>query len=405
MKRIEARARILDDSHQPVAGVDVRLQMFGLSDAGWRDLAAAKSDSGGNVAIGADQLLDDSGPAPNLRLLRASDGAVLADGGVLRYAKTTQVLSADFGEVAMLPEVVRPTVLMRGLGAAASPIGGFSTKVAAAVVAGAGAAAPQVATLSARTAELETENANLRVTAERAGRLERSNQELTLQVQRVPELERQLAEKTQLSERLSRDVERVGALESQLGQTKQENARLAAAAARAAALEKQLGDAQSEITKLRAPAERTLTVAALASEIGTQIGRAQQEIRQQPGSMALSSVKIRMKGIMDGPARMTLPSKDELSRPEIGNQMSDMDLSFAAAPPAPAPVDDVQVPDLRRLTESVVRQVLHSLGLRLTVVQGPREAGGVATGQAALQAPSAGERAKRGAAVTVVFAG
>jgi TolA-binding protein len=438
VRRIELVAKVLKQDQTAFGGMQVRLQVFGLAENDWRDIARAATDANGDLRFGADFVQADDVPAPNLRLIRASDGAVLSDGGALRYAKTTQALAADFGQIIALPEaVVTPMMDMRRMRGVTHAIGGLSFPAAAAA---ATTAQPQIAELNLRAvkfenqaADLARENQELKVRAQRAQELEQTNarldeqarripeltreneqlrfhavrvQDLELQTKRIPELERKVAETSQLNERLVKDVARVGDLESKLGQSAQENARLKTEAARAIALEKQLGDAQGQIEKLRAPSQKTVMMNAMTTEIGSQVGRAQEQIRKEPGSLGLSSVRIRLKGIVeDGGAKVTLPSAADLAKPEVQAGLSEVEMNFESAGAPPAPADDVQVPDLRRLTESAVRQVLHSIGLRLTSVKGPPDSGGVASGQASLQAPSAGERAKRGATVTVVFAG
>ncbi|HEX6374518.1 MAG TPA: PASTA domain-containing protein [Allosphingosinicella sp.] len=410
MKRIDAVARIVKQDESPAAGLKVRLQLFGLAENAWRDIAQGAADAAGNVRLAGDHAQADDLPAPNLRLARASDGASLADGGLLRYAKTTQVLAVDFGQIVDLPEAVvaTPTDPRRFRGAAHA-VGGVPLTVGTAF---ATAAQPQFTAMSARATQLEGEvgnltrdNQQLRIQATRVEELERANTQLGEQAKRVPDLERRVADTTQLNERLTRDVARVGDLEARLGQSTQENARLKVEAARAAQLEKDLGDAKGQIEKLRAPTAKTATMNMVALDIGSQIGRAQEQIRAEPGSLGLSSVRVRLKGIVEPGAKVTLPDASELAKPEVAAALSEVDMNFEATPPPPPPPDQVQVPDVRRLTESAVRQVLHSIGLRLSSVTGPPGSGGVAPGQASLQAPAAGEQAKRGATVTVVFAG
>lgn len=420
MKRITALARIVDQQGAARRSLKVRLQVFSLSQAAWTDVAAGLTDQAGNLRLTAQLELPDDRPAPNLRLLRAEGEAVLSDGGPIQYARDT--LTVQFGEIQDLGEqTVAPIVIGGRFRGDIGRIGGVATPVAGAAVREGGAADVQalnlkVAAEAERARDLQTrldavtrERETLATT--RLPKLEadvaaltREKERLSGEAARIPQLESRLDSVTREKEQLTVEARRVPELEGRIATLNQEKSRLQAEASRVREMERKLEEAKAERERLSAPTEKKVEVSAVATNLGAQINQAQRTIREQPGSLALSGVRIRFKGLVeDAGNKVTLPGMGDLEKAEAAGALADVDLDFAAET-APSAPDMVEVPDVRRLTEGAVRQVLHSLGLRLDAVQGPAGAGGVAAGQASLQAPAAGERTGRGSAVTVVFA-
>lgn len=268
------------------------------------------------------------------------------------------------------------------------------------------------ADLETRFAETTKVNQQLTADVRRMADLEarlaefgRVNLQLTADVRRLGELQTQLADAGKLNERLTRDLGRVTGLEARLAEAVQENSRLKAETARASDLERRLAQAESLNAQLSVAGDKKVTIAALATNLGAQISQAQETINAQRGALSLASVRVHVKGVVeDGATKMTLLNAAELAKPDAASGLAGVDLDFQRPAAPPPPTGAVQVPDVRRLTEGAVRQILHSIGLRLEVVKGPPGSGGVAPGQASLQAPAAGGRAERGSAVTVVFA-
>ena len=417
MKRIEAIARITDQGGGPAGGLKVKLQFFSLAGGTWQEIADGSTDADGSLRLAAAFEQPDDRPAPNLRLLRVQGGAVLSDGGPIRFDRNKGVLAIDFGEIVDLgDQTVAPVVLDPRFRRAAFPIGGVSAPAAAAVAPAAfqpqlHALNSRVGTLQSQLEESNREKQELSVRAERAGALEaqlieanREKQELGQRAARSATLETDLVNANRVNQQLSRDVARVPVLEAQLNHANLEVTRLQGETAQLDELKRRLDAAQKENERLAAPAEKKIGVTAMATNLGEQIGSAQRRIAEQPGALALAGVRVRLKGIVEeGAATVTLPDKEDLARPDFARGLAEFDMDFKATP-SPQPDAGVAVPDVRRMTEGAVRQVLHSLGLRLEAVQGPPGSGGVAAGQAALQAPKAGERTQRGATVTVVFA-
>ena len=473
MKKVLALARIVDPNGNASEGLSVRLEMFALGEGEWQSLGEGVTDEAGDLRLEARLALADDLPAPNLRLVRTAGGAILSDGGPIRYQKSKALLTIAFGEIIDLGEAEIPaSSILAGGVRKVRPVAGISAPAAAVIArtptvdSEATALRSQldasnrrvgeleksladtsrdsqarVATLekqiadaskagqrdAARVAELEksladtTRDSQARVAtlekqvadASRAGQrdaarvaeLEKSLADTTRDNQaRVAALEKQVADAGRVNAQLTRDAARVAELEKNLADSARENARLAAEAKRVADLESRLAATEQANAALSAPVAKKVAMTAVATNLGEQLGTAQLRIREQPGSLALAGVKIRLKGIVeDGATTVTLPDAEDLAKPEFASGLADIELDFSSAP-SPAAADTVEVPDVRRMTESAVRQLLTARGLRLEAVKGAAGSTGVAAGQAGLQAPSAGTRAQRGAVVTVMFA-
>lgn len=393
MQTITGIAVIKNNDGLPADKLGVRMQTYLLAAGKWNNIASAQTDAEGKVTISGALVLPDDGPAPQIRLVRATGTAILSEGGRISYDAASGTLSIEFGEIVDFgQDTVTPAPIdtqfanlrhVIGGGPAAVRFGRFGNLAAAAAAtntsaaATAGVAEAQAAILSRRVFERES---TITALQQDLANERKVTARLEANVSRIPELERVVTEKAGVEGALRVEREKIGQLESRIGQLVSENERLAA------------------------PKPRTIAMGAMAANIGAEIKSAQDTIRAQPGGLALASVRINLKGLVeDGATKVTFPEQKDL-RPDVTAALANVDLEFLDRGDPPAADASVTVPDLRQLTESAVRQVLHSLGLRLDPVTGPEKAGGVASGQAALQAPEQGARVGRGSAVTVVFA-
>ena len=379
MKQIQASAKIVNQDQSPSKSLACRLQVFRLSSRRWVSIGrAVATDASGDLRISVSFNQADNLSAPNLRLIKAQENAVLSDGGRLSYNSQSGLLSVDFGEIVNLPRVVTPVAASARLSRTSLRVGGAPQAVVMANTTPAAVAAPQLRVLNERIA---TRDAKIRSLENQIAGSQREKQQLTVQLRRLPELEQQLRSERETAAGLRRDLAVIPDLRQQLEAVRAEN------------------------TRLKQPSEKKVAVSMMATNLGDQIGQAQREIREQGGNLALANVRIRMKGLMgDGGTNVTLLDADDLKRPEIAGALGDLEFDFSEDGGGAAAPSDVEVPDVRRLTETAARQILHSIGLRLEAVAGPSGMGGAAAGQAALQDPSAGQRAARGSSVTVIFA-
>lgn len=392
MQTITGIAVIKRNDGTPAEKLGVRMQVFTLASGKWSVIASAQADAEGKVTIMGPLALPDDGPAPQVRLVRATGTAILSEGGRISYDAASGALSIEFGEIVDFGQETVTTVpidtqfagLRHVIGGGPAAIrfgargaGGLAAATAASGAAAAAESEPQVAILSRRVFERESTINALQLDLANEKKV---TERLEANVARIPELERMVAEKATVESALQAERGKIVQLESRIGQLIGENERLAA------------------------PKPKTIAMSAMAANIGAEIKAAQDTMNAQAGGLALASVRINLKGLVeDGATKVTFPDAKDL-RPEVTGALTNVDLEFLGRGDPPPADTNVTVPDLRRLTESAVRQVLHSLGLRLDPVTGPAGAGGVASGQAALQAPEQGARIGRGSSVTVVFA-
>ena len=382
MKSILGIAQINDTQGKPASGLDVRLQSFSLSSGRWSNIGNAATDTSGKLTIGGSLNVDDGGPAPQVRLVRASNTAVLSEGGRINYDKAKGELAIEFGTIVDLGEqTFQPAVLATRFARTQLNIGGapaVSLTAAASSAAASAAVEPQVIML---------------------------NRQLLSRDQTITNLQKQLTEEKSTSERLTANIARIPQLEAAVaGKVAVEN-QLKDERLRIGQLEQRVANVQAENERLAAPRPKTIAVSTMAANLGTEIRSAQQKLSTTQGALQLATVSISLKGLPEeGGTKVTLPDEKDLEKANFMAGLANIDLHFRpGTEPEPA-TSDVLIPDLRRMTEGAVRQVLHAIGLTLEPVSGPPASGGVAAGQAAMQAPRAGEQAARGSIVTVVFA-
>ena len=388
MKRATGVAQVSNAQGQPVMGLDVRMQTFSLRTGRWNNVASGKTDQEGRVTLSGALVEDDDDGAPQLRLVKASDNAVLSEGGRLTYDRQSEELAVEFGDLVDLGESIAPAAIDARFGRIAHVIAGQPAAVSgrrmmrptSGTVPGAAgvsiaALRPQLATLNAQIATKDNEIQTLRANLTSQ---QNATTQLQAKIQRIPQLEAQLASFRDIERTLTTERGRITDLAQQLDRVREENERL------------------------RAPKEQTVSTQAVAENLGRQIRQAQVSLGSG-GGLALANVRVKLKGVVkDGAETVQLLGKDELAQGDVTGGLAEFDFEFGRPVETPS-VDDVVVPDVRSLTEGAVRQVLANVGLRLESVAGP-PGQDVAAGQASMQVPAAGTRAARGAAVTVVFA-
>ena len=387
MKSIVGIAQINDTDGKPAGGLDVRLQSFSLASGRWSNVGSASTDSSGKLSITGRLNVDDGGPAPQVRLVRASNTAVLSEGGRINYDKAKGELGIEFGTIVDLGEqTIQPAVLAARFARTRLVLGGAPT------------VAVNAATVNAASNRAE---ANINVQPQ----VMMLNRQILARDDTITSLQKQLAEERSTSERLTANIARIPMLEATAAEKVNVENQLKAERVRIGQLEKRIADVRAENERLAAPRPKTIAVSTMAANLGTEIRSAQERLSNTQGALQLANVRIKLKGLPEeGGTKVTLPDEKDFEKANFIAGLADIDFHFRPAEEPDPTTGEVTVPDLRRMTEGAVRQVLHAIGLTLDPVAGPQASGGVAAGQASLQAPRAGETAERGSTVTVIFA-
>lgn len=395
MKSVLGIARISNADGAPAAGLQLRMQSFSLKTGKWINVASGATGDDGNISLSGPLEEDDDDGAPQLRLVRAPANAVLSEGGRLSYNRDTGELAIEFGDLVDLGDPVSPVAVDVRFARINHTIAAQPASIRTNAATG--------MRVAARGVGADLQRAELNAATLRP-QLDLLNVQLATRDKEITELRSNLQSRDNVALQLQQKVQQIPQLEAQIAGLRVVERDLATERGRAVDLGRQLEQVRKENEQLKAPQAQTVSTQAVAENLGRQIRQAQVAIGAEAGGLALANVRVKIKGVAaNGAQTVQFLGKDDLEKTDMHGGLAEFDFEFGQQG-TPAPVDDVVVPALRGLTESAVRQVLVALGLRLSPVSGPAD-GGVAPGQAVMQAPAAGTRAARGATITVVFAG
>lgn len=416
MKSIQAVATLLNAEGKPAAGFKVRLEHFQLANNSWTPLVSGTADAKGQVSLSV-KLATADVLAPSLRLCEeASDSRVLAQVAQLSYTANTQALLCDFGQLEVLGDqafalqavqaqfanqplmiagaakhnLVNTTLLMRAASLNPSAISalarGTATASALELTPSATTAARDAAAIAvAQPAEIDgsvlsTFNAEI---------IKFKAVETQLQLQ-ISDKDRQLQSKDLALQAKAVELQSVQseslALKSELAQLKASEAQL---------------KVQNE--EFKAEAVRLSPLQTIASNIGTQVAAANQKLQSEQKPYQIQNIQVELRGTLSGDGQaMNLVKLGELKEGLAHTSLVRLDLTTSNAKPVE---NTTLVPDVSGFTESVVRRLLSSVGLRMEKIT--RSAAGlnnVSPGQALSQSPAPGSAVARNEAVLVVFA-
>lgn len=440
MKAIDVTARLLDAREKPVQQLVVSLQMFATKARKWGQIAQAATDATGLVTfrIEADALQDAGEVAPLLRLVEPGGPGerVLASGGMVQFDARSQVLTLDFGEIERLEDSAF-AALPTARGTTADTMAGMLRKpgisqgtvlhnltvdrslgrtLSTTRLDPDAAANPRMTAAASQV--LSAELTTLRSTSvEKDALLARSDQALQAErvksaaaEARIAALERQPVVGVALGDLTAADeltVLRSQTLEKDRVILRKDQD-LVAARLEADQTSIKLAEqtrahrlALERIAELEAApvtgAVKSADIQTVFTQIGTKMGDANTALKAQATPFRLGAIKIDLRGPMTEDGRILL-----------GNAAVQNGSGVSAELHSDAPRDgsdaQVRVPEVTGLTESAVRRVLRSVGLRLKSATQAAQPGAGTPGQALTQHPAAGQPAAHGAEILVVFA-
>ncbi len=373
MRTITAHARILSDDDQPVVGVVLNLEAFVLKSNRWIRVGRAKTIDKGQWSLTVNRNAPREMHAPMLRLVEAGTPAprVLAQHCYLKYDATRQLVTADFGVVVRLAkEAYKLTP--------ATPQFNRNKYFIAAH-----ADQPQevMMRMAARMNIFPGGGTG-------AVRLPNADNQATL---KEVELKAMLGEKEQL-------------LSSQTLELKQARTQINNISNNLQQRIKEIERLRKQQEKLQQRNEGKATpLSTIATNIGTEIDSANKTLKNRNLPYQFGKIDFNIKGAVaeDGQS-ITLARPSDSATAKI---FSNVNLELLPVLPPVNLADAVTVPDIVGLTESVVRRLLNSIGLKLEVVsKSMGQKSKVPVGQSIQQSPKSGATAARNDTVLVVFA-
>ena len=394
MKGIIATAHILTDEGKDAVNVTVTMQVFKLALRRWVKIAEAKTSNKGMWQARVTSMEPVGNYIPMLRLIEGGTAAkpkILAQGGYVRFDPRTKLLTVDFGEIERLEETAyrlkstsslfaRKTELVAGQ--AKRP--GISSAVLVrhmAVNTGAPAARP--------AAPAAAENAP----ASRAVVEAYNSEFLKFQANEI-KLQTKISEKDQvLAKRkveLNTANSRITDLEGKLAKAVETGSQI-----------------KTENELLVSEASRKAPIQDIASSVGAQIDDANRKLMQEKRPYQIGKIELDLRGTVspDG-QKMALMNAADLSRVQAGIAIPGVRMELL---PSGSAVEDsslqTAVPNVVGLTETAVRRILQSVGLRLKAVSKTVGADSrIPVGQSMQQSPAAGTSLPHNNSVLVVFA-
>ena len=375
MKTILAHARILNDGDKPVVGVAFSLETFVLKSNRWIRLGNAKTVDKGQWSVTVNRNAPREMHAPMLRLVEAGAPSprVLAQHCYLKYDATRQLVTADFGVVVRLDkESYKLTP--------ATPQFNRSKYFIAAH-----ADQPQEVMLR-MAARMNFANAG------RLGAVRPANADNLAATIKEAEFKTALDAKERL---LSTKTIELNQAKVQINE-----------------ISKSLQQRVKEIERLRKQQEKlqqstgagkATKLSTIATNIGTEIDAANKTLKRQNLPYQFGKIDLNIKGAVaeDGQS-ITLARLSDTATAKI---FSNVNLELLPVLPPVNLKDAVTVPDIKGLTETVVRRLLNSVGLKLEVVSKSMGQGSkIPVGQSIQQSPKAGAATARNDTVLVVFA-
>lgn len=171
-------------------------------------------------------------------------------------------------------------------------------------------------------------------------------------------------------------------------------------------LESQVATLSSENEALaRQNTAVTSPITAIAANIGSQIYQANENLKDKANPYKVGNIQVELHGALsDDGNSMTLWNLADIKGGGT-DKGSVVTLDIEENTTASAADNTIVIPDVTGLTESVVKRLLASIGLKLdSVARSVSEDSGLTIGQSISQAPAASTAVSQGATVLVVFA-
>ena len=412
MKSITAHARVLNDGNKPVVGVAFNLETFVLKSNRWIRLGSAKTVAKGNWDITVNRNVPQEVHAPMLRLVEAGSPAprVLAQHSYLKYDATRQLLDVDFGVVERLDQETFK------LTAATSQFRRNNYYIAA------NAQQPQEVMMrmaarfnlstAGRVEALNVANTDSSVRAKETELLKLRSSETALKSDLVAkdqqisakeaELARARTAESELKISLAKKEQLVSSKTSELNQLKLQNTNISKTLQQRIKEIEGLRKQQEELQKSTGEGKST-PLSTIATNIGTEVDSANKTLLSRNLPYRFGKIDLNIKGaVAEEGQSITLARISDTATAKV---LSNVNLELLPTR-SPADLKDaVTVPDISGLTESVVRRLLNSVGLKLEVVsKSLGDSTKVPVGQSIKQSPKSGAVASRNDTVLVVFA-
>ncbi len=434
MKTITASVRILNDGNKPASGITVNLEMYVLKSNRWLRVGTGKTDVKGNWNVSVARNTPNEVYAPMLRLIEPGNPSpkVLAQHAYLKYDAAKGILAADFGVVERLEnetykltattsQFARSTLYVA---AQADQPPEVRTRVAARLNI-AGATVPRVSTTASPVKANEAELIKLRTSetqlkdaiASKEALISARDLELSKVRTSETELKRTITTKDQLISAKEAELSQVRTSETELKRTlttkeqliSTRDQELKQAKLQITDLNKTLQERLKEMERLKkqreaATGEAPATpLSTIATNIGSEVDNANKTLQSRNLPYQFGRINLSLAGAVaeDGQsialARLSDAAKEKA--------LSNVKLELLPTKGQADLRDAVTVPDVSGLTETVVRRLLNSVGLKLEVVsKSLGEKSGIPVGQSIQQSPKAGANAARNGTVLVVFA-
>ncbi len=417
MKSIQAFATVFNADGKPAAGAKLRLEHFQLASNSWAPLVSGSADAKGQVVLSV-KLATADVLAPSLRLCEEANGSrVLAQVAKFSYTANTQALLCDFGQIEMLGEqaytllAVQSQFANQPLQIAGAPKHAtFNTSVLMRAAVLNPTATSALARGALDTSALSIDASSAAIAAARdttialaqpaeidSSALGTFNAEMIKFKALETQLQLQISDKDRLLQ--SKDIA-LQAKAAELQTIQSEALALKSELAQIRASEAQL-KVQNE--EFKAEAVRLSPIQTIASNIGAQVAAANQKLQADQKPYQIQNIQVELRGTLSGDGQaMNLVKLGELKEGLAHTSLVRLDLTSSNPKPAE---NTTLVPDVTGFTESVVRRLLSSVGLRMEKIN--RSAAGLKNatpGQALSQSPAPGSAIPRNEAVLVVFA-
>ena len=391
-----ATAEIFSDEGKPSTSFRVSIEGFLLEENRWKSFGSARTNTKGAVAIKINTRGIESNAAPAFRLVESGNPRprVLATGGAVRYDKVRDTIHVDFGKIDRLEDTafklptssaatgfenITQTVagvsLQAGRNEAAlnrnlREIAGAREGLATATRAREDLVITDIARERAiATVEGVTAIASVKEIDTLKSITHEQNQRIILKDQELATSRAEILQKTTLLQTTQKALE----------------------AARKAAEE-----AQAKAQELEKAAGVKADVGGIVAGLGTKLSIANETLKSQAHPFRVGTIRLDLRGrpSADG-SEIELGGDAEKSGSGVSTELH-VDQSTQAD-------DVVKVPDVLGLTENAARRVIRSVGLRLAPARQTLKAGTGTPGQSISQHPVAGEMARHGSEVLVVF--
>ncbi len=376
MKAITAHLRILDEKNKPVSGKTLNLETFLLKTGRWQRIGSGKSKTDGNWSVSVRRSAPNEMHAPMLRVVEPPESGqltprVVAQHAYMKYDKQTGTLTVDFGVVELLnketfklsPSTTQFSRNRHFIAGQAEPPVQIRPQLVARMNLAPGVSRRVVAAGDQRSERNEAELHTLR-----------SSQ--TLLKQNITDKEKEL---------------------------KQANLRIADLSTLLQARGEELEHLKEQAGKKQPVEVKPTPISTIATNIGTEVDSANNNLKIKNLPYRFGKIDVKLKGSVaqDGQSIALTKPGDNVQEHVLSHVNLEL-LHFTD----PTDLNDrVTVPDVKGLTETVVRRLLNGVGLRLEAVS--KSIGGqekIPIGQSIQQSPKAGAGAARNDTVLVVFA-